>query len=53
MFENYSFIDLSIIITYFAVILWISRKVYKGKNNLGVSKVVSVDVEQAMELAQS
>ncbi len=39
MFENYSFIDLSIIITYFAVILWISRKVYKGKNNLGVSKV--------------
>tara|TARA_B100000287_G_scaffold424990_1_gene470566 strand:- start:633 stop:2312 length:1680 start_codon:yes stop_codon:yes gene_type:complete len=39
VFENYSFIDLSIIITYFAVILWISRKVYKGKNNLGVSKV--------------
>ena len=39
MFENYSFIDLSIIITYFAVILWISRKVYKGENNLGVSKV--------------
>jgi len=39
MFENYSFIDLSIIITYFAVILWVSRKVYKGENNLGVSKV--------------
>ena len=39
MFENYSFIDLSIIVTYFAVILWVSRKVYKGENNLGVSKV--------------
>tara|TARA_B110001454_G_scaffold218232_1_gene245668 strand:- start:563 stop:2242 length:1680 start_codon:yes stop_codon:yes gene_type:complete len=39
VFENYSFIDLSIIVTYFAVILWVSRKVYKGENNLGVSKV--------------
>jgi len=39
VFENYSFIDISIIFGYFAIILWISRWAYKGKNNSELSKV--------------